>query len=99
MESPGAGLGQGWGTSWGRSGGRGRSRGNPRQASGLCNEMGVNHQAGGSVGGGEKAELQMLLRDWRPLELETRGEGVRRRHLGRVVSAGLKQLLGATPSL
>lgn len=33
--------------------------------------MGVNHQAGGSVGGGEKAALEMLLRDWSPLELET----------------------------
>lgn len=55
--------------------------------------MGVNHQAGGSVGGGEKAELQMLLRDWSPLELETRGEGVMRRHLDCVVSAGLRQLL------
>lgn len=45
------------------------------------------------MGGGEKAELQMLLRDWSPLELETRGEGVMRRHLDCVVSAGLRQLL------
>lgn len=59
----------------------------------MCNEIGVNHQAGGSVGRGEKAELQMLLRDWSPLELETRGEGVMRHHLDRVVSAGLRQLL------
>ena len=56
MESPGAGPGQGVGAGDRLGKGVEGEKGikvAPLQGSGLCNEVGVSHRDGGSVGGGE----------------------------------------------